>query len=409
MKKFYFMALAAVAASMSASAATANGTVSDGWLMIEDYQGSTAGTELTVKTYWNGDPAGSAVVAVDPKDDANLMGEFTGGDYNTLFVYNVTLPAGKTLKDYSNLAFDLYRYKDDSNYKQMKIYINGEKFYEDESYIQQAPDETWTAKTYKIEEDNATGNSFTLYLGIGTNEGHYAVDNIRLKERPQEVAPGTYYESNNGKEDGNILYVEDYQKGVVGDQADAWGIYGSVEASVLYAVDPTDAKNIVGEFKGGGYNDFFSIKVTLPEGKKLSDYKGVKIDTYRFEDDENYKKMNIYAEKTLLYQDESYVSQGNDNEWQTRTFDFTLPEDAPEGLADMNEFNLRIGISTNAGHYALDNVKLVAGDGSGVASMEAANEVVEYYSLSGMRVAADKLASGIYIRVKGGKAEKIMK
>lgn len=416
MKKLYILAISAIAAAASASAATANGTTTDGWYMIEDYQAVPVGTSVEIRTPW-GEGVGTATVIADPTDASNYVAEFVGGDYNTLFNLNVTLPTGKTLKDYSNFVFDLYRFTDDSDYKKMNIYVDGitnaeSAFHVDENYIHQGDAEKWTVKSYTIDENETAGNTFTVMFGIATNDGHYAIDNVRLKERPQAVAPGTYAETKNGTVSGDLLYVEDYQTSVPGAEVDMWGRWGSIGATVLVAVDPQDATNLVAEFVGGNYNEFMNFNVVLPEGKKLSDYKGVSFDFYRYADDENYKKMMVWVGTTTLYQDDGYPNQGSAETWMTKTYDFVYPEDAPADLGDMTSFSLRAGLSTkDAGHYALDNVKLIAKEGTttSISDVDIDNNApAEYYTISGVRVAPQNLTPGIYVRLQNGKAQKIV-
>lgn len=111
------------------------------------------------------------------------MARFSGtSDYNTVHEINVTLPAGKTLADYTAIKFDLYRYADDANYKRMRVQADDHViFYKDEDgYEEQAPDGIWTEKSYAIDKTNTVGNSFKLRLGIESDAPNYLIDNVRL-------------------------------------------------------------------------------------------------------------------------------------------------------------------------------------------------------------------------------------
>ncbi|MDO5395394.1 MAG: C10 family peptidase [Bacteroidales bacterium] len=66
------------------------------------------------------------------------------------------------------------------------------------------------------------------------------------------------------------------------------------------------------------------------------------------------------------------------------------------------------GDSFFSGFDYVDNIPFTVKDMSGVTDLEAAeSENVEYYDLKGVKVAAENLKSGIYIKVSDGKAEKV--
>ncbi len=187
MKKIYSLLSTALLAipAFATPAASTNGTVTDGWLMVEDFQhhGATDVT-LTAWNRWGGDAAGEVKTAADPTDAKNIVARFSGtSDYNTVHEINVTLPAGKTLADYTAIKFDLYRYADDSNHKKMRVQADDHIiFYDDtnDGYVEQAPAETWTEKSYAINKNNTVGNSFKLRLGIESDHPDYLIDNVRL-------------------------------------------------------------------------------------------------------------------------------------------------------------------------------------------------------------------------------------
>jgi len=172
-----------------AQAASSNGTVVDGWLILEDFEGKALAEELSYVFIWGGaNESGSAVVAENPTDATDKVAHISGGDYNGILSVNVTLPIGKVLADYEEISFDLYRNTADSDYKEMLVQANDEViYYVVEEYIQQAPAETWTKKSYEIPENIEAGNTFELRVGIKTDAGDYYINNIALRERNASV------------------------------------------------------------------------------------------------------------------------------------------------------------------------------------------------------------------------------
>lgn len=333
---------------------TTNGTVTDGVLMVEDFQDKALGTECV----WNmngNTGKGTATIAADPTKASNYAAELTCTDYDYYVEVNVTLPNGKTLKNYKNILFDFYRYSGDSNYKKMLIYADNEEIYLDGNYIEQGKEGQWTRnKKYAIPTTVAAGNSFKLRLGLnGTNAGHYAIDNIRLEEASEPVEPGTYDETKNGTVTDGWLMIEDFQTKRLGDDAPLWASQGSLSGTATYTEDPAKNTNLVASFTGGNYNTFFSIAVTLPEGKTFADYKTIAFDIYRLSGDNNYKKMNVYANGKQLYVDDNYVEQGKEGQWTKKTYE--IPADF---ALDSELTVLQLGISTDDGKYLLDNVRL---------------------------------------------------
>lgn len=286
--------IVATAASSDANQSK-NGIVTDGWIMAEDFQNDTDGASKQTYNYMGDAPSGTAKIMTDPKDSGNLILSFEGGDYNTLLEVSVTLPAGKTIADYKTLAFDLYRYNDDENYKQMYIGIDNTEIFIDKDYIEQAQAETWTAKSYELPATISSDNQVKLHIGIKTNKGHYAIDNVRLEENDVNqppVQPGTFHETANGTVSNGELTVNDFLHHKAANvQLAMWSrIDDAPKGNAHTAIDPTDSQNLVAHFhEASDYNTVLEIPVTLPEGKKLADYSGLKFNLYRNSGDDNYK------------------------------------------------------------------------------------------------------------------------
>lgn len=194
--------------------ATTNGTVTDKKLMVNDFQHyGAAGVELGS---WSreGSPQGNVATAEDPENRSNLVGSFSGpSDYNTVMEIPVNLPEGKTLKDYDQISFMLYRCSDDADNKKMRVQADDSVIHYDydydgqQNYPKQAEIGVWTEKVYPI-TDIEVGNTFSLRLGIESNEPHYLIDNVMLQER--DVQSGINRVSAAGVSvavDGNSLII----------------------------------------------------------------------------------------------------------------------------------------------------------------------------------------------------------
>ncbi len=337
---------------------SANGTVTDGWLMIEDFQNNNTGDPVAIHNYLGDTPAGSATVIADPAVETNLTAVFEGGDYNTLIEIPATLPEGKNIADYTRIAFDLYRFQDDDDHKE--IYISADDaviYYKENEYISHAPVASWTAKSYDIPEGTSSGNSVKLHIGIKTNKGHYAIDNIRLKERPSAALPGDFYETANGNVSAGVLMVNDFQQhNAVDITLPTWTRGSEAKGEARTVADPTDSRNIVASFSGeSNYETVHDIEVILPPGKTLANYKAVKFDLYRTDKDAGWKVMRVYADDhKIKYDNNEYIEHTSErNKWEEKEYDI------PAGHSINGIFNLYIGIESDSPDYLIDNIRLV--------------------------------------------------
>lgn len=380
-----------------------NGKVTDGWLMLQDYQGKAPGDNVTM---WGryGSPAGTAAVAVDPANAKNLIATFEGGDYNTYFEVKVDLPEGKTLKNYKTVAFDLYRYSDDDNYKKMDVWAGEAVIINEDGYNEQGKAESWTTKKYVIPEDTEAGASFLMHFGISSDKAHYAIDNLRLEERTASPDPVELKPTTNGTVTDGWLMVNDFQQHAAIDVTiSTWARDdSSAEGIALTALDPADATNLVASFEGGNYCTVLELPVTLPAGKSLKDYGQVRFKLYRLADDDNYKKMRVQADDDVIYLSEDYEELAPATAWTEKIYDI------PATVAAGNELKLRMGIESDKAHYMIDDVAL-AERTDAIADIAVDTDApAEYYDLGGRRVAADALAPGLYIRRAAGVVTKVV-
>ena len=130
----------------SATAST-NGTVTDGWLMAEDFQNKNAGDSMTAWNWQSQSYSTEATVSI-VKDANNLAVKCENGNDGDLVVIPVTLADGKTLSDYKTIQFDIYRYGYDSNYKKLFIYVDNEKVFASENDANWSTVGDWTTYSF---------------------------------------------------------------------------------------------------------------------------------------------------------------------------------------------------------------------------------------------------------------------
>lgn len=327
-----------VATAMGMGAATASD-----WTMVQDFEGSVTPAAYNFK--YPGNPIQSTVSVVsDPAGTHGNALSIEGKEWQEVAAIEVTLPAGKSLKDYSDISCETYRYSDDSNYK--KFYVGAKEgkveIYYDKDYVDQGADETWKERIIAIPEDVAVeGNTFTLLIGIDSNESHYLIDNIRLRARAAA---------------GSNLDVENFESATSASTYNFKYPGNATKATVAIVDDPEGVNGKCVSIEGADYQEVLQLSVALPAGKTIKNYSQVTCDLYRCSDDANYKKfyVGLAEDKTQIYYDANYVQQAPLTTWTAKSFD--IPEDI---AVEASTITLLIGIDTNEGHYLLDNIRLI--------------------------------------------------
>lgn len=412
----------------SATAST-NGTVTDGWLMAEDFQNKTVGDVMNTWDYTDHDTGlGTCTIVAEPNKAENMMANFVvvEGDYNTLIEVPVTLPEGKTIADYEAIKFDIYRFRGDDNHKYIAVFIDNAEVKIDAQYIERAPENGWKTWEYPIPASVTSGNQILIRLGIKSNKANYAIDNIQLKERVA-LPPVEYYATKNGTVIEKKLMVNDFQHyGAPRVELGSWTRGGSVLGNVATAEDPENRSNLVGSFSGpSNYETVMEIPVTLPEGKTLKDYDQISFKLYRCSDDADNKKMRVQADGYEIHYDTDYPKQAEIGVWTEKTYTIKQNEVG-------NTFKLRLGIESDKPHYLIDNVMLqerdvqsginrvsdagmsVAVDGNSLIIMAAPEMEINVYSIDGQLSGtmtgegSIELKHGVYIVTAAGKSVKII-
>lgn len=325
-----------------------NGEIIDGWLMLEDFEDAPA---VTTFNYVGDTPTGTATVIDNTTSTGGKVASFVGGDYNTVIELSVKLPEGEVLKNYSQIAFDLYRNSGDANNKRMLVQADDYRIFMEESgYPEQAPAETWAEKSYNIDLTNTVGNEFKLRIGILSDNADYLIDNVRLKVINEEDMPGT---SQNGTVTDGWLMAEDFEGYLMGAKLTVYPIQYDAKGNADIAKAPTDDRGRSAHFMSTDWNNIIEVPITLPAGKVLANYSEISFDLYISEGSSADRAIYIYANDETILAQEGNPNQGNTGQWLSKSFDI------PGGLAAGNEFNLRIGMSVNAGEeYYIDNIRL---------------------------------------------------
>ena len=417
------------------AAASTNGTVTDGWLMAEDFQNKTVGDVMNTWDYYNHDKGlGTCTIVAELNKAENMMANFVGvSNYNTLIEVPVTLPEGKTIAGYEAIKFDIYRFSGDANWKQIAVFIDNDKVEIDEKDIERAPENGWKTWEYSIPASVTSENQILIRLGIKSNLANYALDNIQLKERAV-LPPVEYDATTNGTVTEKKLMVNDFQHyGKAGWPLGSWSRGSEAKGNVATAEDPENRKNLVGSFSGtSNFETVMEIPVTLPEGKTLKDYDQISFKLYRYGDDANHKKMRVQADVYVIHYDYDYADgtlnypeQAPIGKWTEKTYPIEQNEVG-------NQFKLRLGIESDEPHYLIDNVMLqerdvqsginrvsdagmsVAVDGNSLIIMAAPEMEVNVYSIDGQLSGtmtgegSIELKHGVYIVTAAGKSVKII-
>lgn len=381
-KLFTFFA----AALFTITAGAANGDVEDGWLMVEDFENSPAITTFSYKGY---DPIGTAKVIDNPTGKGGKVASFVGGDYNTVIELSVKLP--KELKNYSQIAFDLYRNSGDGNNKKMLVQADNYRIYMDEgddNYPEQAPSEEWTEKSYNIDLTNTVGNEFKLRIGILSNAADYLIDNVRLKVINEEDMPG---KSQNGTVSGGWLMAEDFEGYLMGAKLTVYPIQFEAKGNADVAKAPTDDRGRSAHFKATDWNNIIEVPIKLLQGTVLSDYSDISFDLYICDGSDRYRDIYIYADDETILAQSGNTDQEKTGEWLAKEFSI------PKGLSAGNTFKLRIGMNIAAGEeYYIDNVRLKTTTTTGITDVQAGAETVVVVDGGVMINAGAKAAYAVY-------------
>lgn len=147
--------------------------------------------------------------------------------------------------------------------------------------------------------------------------------------------------------------LENFESYEVGTNITLWSYWGGTPSGTgVVEKDPANANNKVLHITISNWGNFFGVK--LPEDlsganlSKKADYVNFRV--YRLSTDQNeWKKIQIYQDKDLVYEDDGYPSQGAIGTWQNRSY--PIPSDFSS-----NGTTLALGFNSDASDYLIDDI-----------------------------------------------------
>jgi len=173
-----------------------NGTVTEGWLMLDDFEAGNIDDTYAVYKAENSTSSTTAIVKVDPVVTSNQVVLFSNQNYGHYLQLNVTLPSGKKLSDYEKISFDVYCPTGMGTYQTLRMGIN--QTLADLSNNGSNSLTSWTTLERDIPTSFSTFSAlstFSMELGFRTDAKDYYIDNIKLKEvigLPTEINETTF-------------------------------------------------------------------------------------------------------------------------------------------------------------------------------------------------------------------------
>lgn len=157
-----------------------------GYYVIDSFNHKETGASLDMYKK-NGASTGAALVALSPTDSQEKVAQVSTANWDEFIRFNVILPAGKKLSDYSNLEFDIYYNTaaagSDNGFKDMQVFLDNVRILNESTGSATGSNHNvWLNRSITL--NNPTqGNTFSLYFGVRSNKANYFVDNVRLKEK----------------------------------------------------------------------------------------------------------------------------------------------------------------------------------------------------------------------------------
>lgn len=159
----------------------------------------------------------------------------------------------------------------------------------------------------------------------------------------------------------SAVVLENFEGYSVGASVSLFNVWGNAaEGTAEVVVDPADAGNKVLHVKISGWGNF--VPVVLPselQGKGLIEKKRyVAFRIRRATNDANdYKKVQVYQDNALLYEDDGYPHQGNKDTWSVRTY--MLPASSSTLEYGVNGGKtIAIGFNSDDSEYYIDDISV---------------------------------------------------
>lgn len=157
----------------------------------------------------------------------------------------------------------------------------------------------------------------------------------------------------------SAVVLEDFENYSIGTSVPLFNVWGNTAAgSAEVVADPANANNKVLHVTISGWGNF--TQVVLPselQGKRLIEnnrYVSFRIRRATNDVNDN-KKVQIYQDKALLYEDDGYPHQGDKGVWSQRSY--TLPTaDATFDYGTGGGKVLALGFNSDASEYYIDDI-----------------------------------------------------
>lgn len=351
---------AVICLSMAVSA-SANGEMKDGWLIIEDFE---AQPSVTTHNFQPGNGQTAVLTFID--DPAGKSGKVlseVGPSWQEIVELTVTLPSGKTIADYDQIAFDYYSTK--ISYKNIKVMADNAEIFYSSNYSYATSTKKWLTFTSSIPENVTSGNTFKLRFGVDSGESgsEFYYDNVRLLPKPTTVG-----ETKNGTLEGDTYYVEDFEASTPGA---GLAVRNNTKGTV---VENISGSGLVAKIVNSGWEALPQFSVKMPAGKTLANVKYVKFDIYvptgldTQPSDPTFKQRHIAINGTEVYRDldengnDTYPNSDAADKWATVSLELDKQGKLTDAMKALTEFELAVGINDNKITFYIDNLRFAIED-----------------------------------------------
>jgi len=344
-----------------AVSASANGEMKDGWLIIEDFESQPS---VTTHNFQPGNGQTAVLTFID--DPAGTSGKVlseVGPSWQEIVELTVTLPSGKTIADYDQIAFDYYSTK--ITYKNIKVMADDAEIFYSSNYSYATSTKKWLTFTSSIPETVTSGNTFKLRFGVDSGESgtEFYYDNVRLLPKATTVG-----ETKNGTLEGDTYYVEDFEASTPGA---GLAVRNNTKGTVVENISGT---GLVAKIVNSGWEALPQFSVKMPEGKTLANVKCVKFDIYvptgldTQPSDPTFKQRHIAINGTEVYRDldengdDTYPNSDAADKWATVSLELDKQGKLTDAMKALTEFELAVGINDNKITFYIDNLRFALED-----------------------------------------------
>lgn len=314
------------------------------------FESDAVGTSGGASAVWDGGTVGVIANAYTTGNPSTKVLHVQNNGYLGVHFSNVSIPASAQTV-YSKLKVKyLIIGGTDTDYPSLEIYSapNNYTMGDTEKIGTLDWPSLWGAaelgvwKTIEFTFASATLNPIpagNLILRLVKSNTEYLIDDIELVPVP---------------EPGSIFTVNDFESNTINEVLNMRR-WSPTDASATVEANPTEPSNKSVHIISTNWDSGLKLNVVLPAGKVLADYDRLTFDIYLNNisgTDQAYKNMQAWVDGTKVIET---LSAGIANAWEAKSYPLA-------SLAGANSFELDLGLSTPAGNYYLDNIKLYLKD-----------------------------------------------